>query len=113
MDSSCKAACWLSLIGESGEAGDGCKRAFVKSRAAAMAASVEEEFGIETFVETRQLCLRCVPRWFRESRPGNNGNGAWLGLSTSHRRHAVTTCHGAKAFRERERGCRVVPEACG
>ena len=27
VDSCCKAACWLSLIGESGEAGDGCKRA--------------------------------------------------------------------------------------
>jgi hypothetical protein len=50
VDSCCKAACWLPLIGESGEAGDGCKRALVKSRAAAMAASVEEEFSIETFV---------------------------------------------------------------
>jgi hypothetical protein len=37
-------------MGESGETGDGCKRAFVKSRVAAMAASVEEDFGIETFV---------------------------------------------------------------
>jgi len=50
VDSSCRAACWLSLMGESGEAGDGCKRALVKSRAAAMATSVEEDFGIETFV---------------------------------------------------------------
>jgi len=40
-------------MGESGEAGDGCKRVLVKSRAAAMAASVEEEFGIETFVENQ------------------------------------------------------------
>jgi hypothetical protein len=37
-------------MGELGEAGDGCKRALVKSRAAAMAASVEEDFGIEIFV---------------------------------------------------------------
>ena len=37
-------------MGESGEAGDGCKRAEVKSRATAMAVSVEEDFGIETFV---------------------------------------------------------------
>jgi len=50
VDSSSRAACWLSLMGESGEAGDGCKRALVKSRAAAMAASVEEDFGMETFV---------------------------------------------------------------
>ena len=50
VDSCCKAACWLSLMGESGEAGHGCKRALVKSRAAATAASVEEDFGIETFV---------------------------------------------------------------
>jgi len=48
VDSCCRAACWLSLMGESGEAGYGCKRAEVKSRAAAMAASVEEDFGIET-----------------------------------------------------------------
>ena len=50
VDSYCRAACWLSLMSESGEAGDGCKRALVKSRAAAMAASVEEDFGMETFV---------------------------------------------------------------
>ena len=50
VDSCCRAACWLSLMGESGEVGDGCKRALVKSRAAAMAASVEEDFGIEIFV---------------------------------------------------------------
>ena len=50
VDSCCRAACWLSLMGESGEAGDGCKRALVKSRAAAMATSVEEDFGMETFV---------------------------------------------------------------
>jgi len=50
VDSCCRAAYWLSLMGESGEAGDGCKRALVKSRAAAMAASVEEDFGMETFV---------------------------------------------------------------
>jgi len=50
VDSCCRAACWLSLMGESGEAGDGCMRALVKSRAAAMAASVEEIFGMETFV---------------------------------------------------------------
>ena len=50
VDSCCRAACWLSLMGESGEAGKGCKRAEVKSRAAAMAASVDEDFGIETFV---------------------------------------------------------------
>ena len=62
VDSCCRAACWLSLMGESGDAGDGCKRALVKSRAAAMAASVEEEFGMETFVVTRQPCL---PMWFR------------------------------------------------
>ena len=48
VDSCCRAACWLALMG--GEAGDGCKRALVKSRAAAMAALMEEEFGIETFV---------------------------------------------------------------
>jgi len=30
--------------------GDGCKRALVKSRAAAMAASVDRDFGIEIFV---------------------------------------------------------------
>jgi len=45
VDSCCKAACWLPLIGKSG-----CKRALVKSRAAAMVALVEEEFSIETFV---------------------------------------------------------------
>ena len=50
VDSWFRAACWLSLMGESGEAGNGCKRALVKSRAAAMAASVEEDFGMETFV---------------------------------------------------------------
>jgi len=50
VDSCCRATCWLSLMGESGEAGNGCKRALVKSRAAAMAASVEEDFGMETFV---------------------------------------------------------------
>jgi len=50
VDSCCRAACWLSLMDESGEAGDGCKRALVKSRAAAMATSVEEDFGMETFV---------------------------------------------------------------
>jgi len=50
VDSYCRAACWLSLMGESGEAGNGCKRALVKSRAAAMATSVEEDFGMETFV---------------------------------------------------------------
>jgi len=50
VDSCCRAACWLSLMGESGEAGEGCKRAEVKSRAAAMAASVDDDFGIETFV---------------------------------------------------------------
>ena len=50
VDSCCRAACWLSLLDESGEAGDGCKRALVKSRAAAMATSVEEDFGMETFV---------------------------------------------------------------
>ena len=50
VDSCCRAACWLPLMGETGEAGDGCKRALVKSRAATMAASVEEDFGIETFV---------------------------------------------------------------
>ena len=50
VDCCCRAACWLSLMGESGEAGNGCKRAEVKSRAAAMAASVGEDFGIETFV---------------------------------------------------------------
>jgi hypothetical protein len=26
VDNCCRAACWLSLMGESGEAGDGCKR---------------------------------------------------------------------------------------
>ena len=107
VDSCCRAACWLSLMGESGEAGDGCKRAAVKSRAAAMAASVE------LLSETRQPCLRCVPMWFRESKPGNNGNVAWQGLRTIHQQHAVTTCRGAKASRERERECRVMPEACG
>jgi hypothetical protein len=98
-------------MGESGEAGDGCKRAEVKSRAAAMAASVEEEFGIETFVgnQTTVSAMRSEV----VLRIQINGNGAWLGLSTSHQWHAVTTCRGAKAFRERERGCRVVPEACG
>jgi len=50
VDSCCRAACWLSLMDESGEASDGCKRALVKSCAAAMAASVEEDFCIETFV---------------------------------------------------------------
>ena len=51
VDSCSKAACWLSLMGESGEAGDGCKRALVKSRAAAIAASVVDgDFGIKTFV---------------------------------------------------------------
>ena len=51
LDSCCKSACWLSLMGESGEAGNGCKRAEVKSRAAAMAASVVDgDFGIKTFV---------------------------------------------------------------
>ena len=50
VDSCCRAACWLSLMGESGEAGNGCKRALVKSRAAAMTTSVEEDFGMETFV---------------------------------------------------------------
>ena len=50
VESCCRAACWLSLMGERGEAGDGCKRALVKSRAAAMATSVEEDFGMETFV---------------------------------------------------------------
>ena len=64
-------------------------------------------------LETRQPCLRCVPMWFRESKPGNNGNVAWQGLSTIHQQRAVTTCRGAKASRERERECRVVPEACG
>ena len=50
VDSCCKAACWLPLMGKSGEAGNGCKRALVKSRVAAMAASVEEDFCNETFV---------------------------------------------------------------
>jgi len=50
VDSCCNAACWLSLRGDSGEAGNGCKRAAVKSCAAAMAALVEEDFGMETFV---------------------------------------------------------------
>ena len=50
VDSCCRAACWLSLMGESGEAGDGCMRALVKSRAAARATSIEEDFGMETFV---------------------------------------------------------------
>jgi hypothetical protein len=36
-------------MGESGVTGDGCKRALVKSHAAAMAASVDKDFGIETF----------------------------------------------------------------
>jgi len=71
-------------MGESGEAGNGCKRALVKSRAAAMAASVDEDFGIKTFVVNRQPCLRCVLMWFRESKPVYNSNGAWRGLSTSH-----------------------------
>jgi hypothetical protein len=44
-------------MGESGEAGNGCKMAFVKSRAAAMAASVEEELASELLSETRQPCL--------------------------------------------------------
>jgi len=50
VESCCRAACWLSLMGERGEARNGCKRALVKSRAAAMATSVEEDFGMETFV---------------------------------------------------------------
>ena len=50
VDSCYRAACWLSLMGDSGDACNGCNRALVKSRAAAMAASVDEDFGIDTFV---------------------------------------------------------------
>jgi hypothetical protein len=34
-------------MGDSGDAGHGCNRALVKSRAAAMAASVDKDFGME------------------------------------------------------------------
>ena len=47
VDSCCRAAFWLSLMGDSGDAGHGCNRALVKSRAAAMAESVDEDFGME------------------------------------------------------------------
>jgi hypothetical protein len=110
VDCCCRATCWLSLMSESGEAGDGCKRAEVKSRAAAMAASVDEDFGIETFVGN-QTTVSAM--WSRESKPGNNGNIAWQGLRTIHQRHVVTTFRGALAFRGQERGCQVVPGACG
>jgi hypothetical protein len=64
-----------------------------------MAASLEEDFGIETFVgnQTTVSAMRI--------QNANNGNVAWRGLSTIQQGHA--------AFRERERECRVVPEACG
>ena len=60
VDSCCKAACWLSLMGESDQAGNGCKRALVKLRAAAMVASVEEEFGIETFFVGNQTTVSAM-----------------------------------------------------
>ena len=47
------AASWSELVGESGEAGDGFCRAWIKSLAAAVAASAEEAVGI-TVLEGNQ-----------------------------------------------------------
>ena len=41
-----RAASWLELVGESGEAGDGFCKAWIKSLAAAVAASAEEAVDI-------------------------------------------------------------------
>ena len=45
-----RVACWLSLIGESGEAGEGLRRAVTRSLAAAMARLVEDDSGMAIFV---------------------------------------------------------------
>ena len=43
-----RATRWLSLVGASGEAGEGLRRATVRSLAAAIAASVDEALGMVT-----------------------------------------------------------------
>ena len=49
MSASCRrAACWWSASGERAEAGEGCCSAWMRSRAAAIAASVEDAVGILT-----------------------------------------------------------------
>ena len=44
-----RAASWSELVGESGEAGDGFCKAWIKSLAAAVAASAEEAVGMTVF----------------------------------------------------------------
>ena len=64
VDSCCRATCWLSLMGESGEAGDGCKRALVSRAPLQWRHRWKKSLALKLLSETRQLCLRCVPRWF-------------------------------------------------
>jgi hypothetical protein len=45
----CSAVCWLSLVGDSSAAGDGLLSAWMRLRAAAVARSVEDAVGIETW----------------------------------------------------------------
>jgi len=64
VDSCCKTACWLSLMGESGEVGDGCKRALVSRAPLQWRHRWKKILALKLLSETRQPCLRCVPMWF-------------------------------------------------